>query len=74
MRRASPRLLASAACMAGLFLFYPTDYEQPGWRGSFDLAFARHTRIGLQTPTPNRQPAIWRTANSRVVAAIGRRQ
>jgi hypothetical protein len=73
-RRAGPRLLASAAFMTGLFLFYPTDYDQPGWRGSFDLAFARHTRIGLQTPTPNRPPAIWRTANSRVVAAIGRSQ
>jgi hypothetical protein len=72
-RLAGPRLLASAAFMAGLFLFYPTDYDQPGWRGSFDLAFARHTRIGLQRPTPSRQPAIWRTANSRVVA-IGRRQ
>jgi hypothetical protein len=73
-RRAGPRLLASAAFMASVFLFYPTDYDRPGWRGSFDLAFARHTRIGLQTPTPSRQPAIWRTANSRVVAAIGRRQ
>ena len=62
---ARPRLVAVSVLMAGLFLFYPTDYASPGWRGNFDLSFARHTRIGLRTPIPNRQPSLWRTANSR---------
>jgi hypothetical protein len=57
--------------MGGLFLFYPTDYEKPGWRGNFDLSFARHTRIGLRTPIPDRQPSFWRTANSRVATVEG---
>jgi hypothetical protein len=52
--------------MAGLFLFYPTDFQRPGWRGNFDLAFARHTRAGLLARLPLRQPTAWRTANSRV--------
>ena len=38
--------------------------RSPGWRGSFDLSFARLTRVGLRTPISNRQPALWRTANS----------
>jgi hypothetical protein len=67
-RRPTARLLGAAALMSGVFLFYPTNYEHPGWRGSFDLSFARHTRIGLRTPTPNRQPMVWRTANSRDLA------
>ena len=58
------RLLAVSALMASLFLFYPTDYDKPGWRGDFDLSFARYTRIGLRTRMPARQPRIWRTANS----------
>jgi len=62
------RLVAVAALLAVLFLFYPTDYDHAGWRGSFDLSFARLTRIGLQTPFSNRQPALWRTANSPVAA------
>jgi hypothetical protein len=65
------RLLVAAGLMATLFLFYPTRYDRPGWRGSFDLAFARQTRIGLRAPLPDHQPAHWRTANSRVEAGNG---
>jgi hypothetical protein len=65
-RAASARLALAAALMAGLFLYYPTTYDRPGWRGNFDLSFARFTRIGLHTPLPDRQPSAWRTANSRV--------
>jgi hypothetical protein len=64
--QAPRRLVFAATVMASLFLFYPTNYDRPGWRGDFDLSFARHTRIGLRTRTPFRHPAIWRTANSRV--------
>jgi Dolichyl-phosphate-mannose-protein mannosyltransferase len=69
------RLVAVATLLAALFLLYPTDYDHAGWRGSFDLSFARLTRVGLRTPTSNRQPALWRTANSPVAAelAAGRR-
>ena len=49
----------------------PPIMIMPGWRGNFDLSFARHTRIGLRTPLPDRQPANWRTANSRVMAGTG---
>lgn len=56
--------LGLAATLAAVFLFYPTDYDHPGFRGSFDLAFARHTRIGLRTPSPVRDPVFWRTVNS----------
>ena len=72
---APSRLVGSGRLLAALFLFYPTDYDHAGWRGSFDLSFARMTRVGLQMPIPNRQPALWRTANSRVAAemAAGRR-
>lgn len=66
--QAPGRLMLAATLMAGLFLFYPTNYDRTGWRGDLDLSFAKHTRIGLGTRTPNRQPAIWRTANSRVLA------
>jgi len=59
------RLLALAAILAGVFWFYPTNYDHPGVRGSFDLAFGRNTRIGLRTPMPHRSPQVWRTANSR---------
>jgi hypothetical protein len=71
LRLPAIRLAAMAVLLGSVFLFYPTDYDRPGWRGSFDLAFARHTRIGLRTPMPDRQPANWRTANSRVVARAG---
>ena len=66
------RLATVALLLAAIFLLYPTDYEHPGWRGSFDLAFARHTRIGLRTPVPGRQPATWRTANSRIATGASR--
>ena len=59
--------LIVAAVLAAIFLFYPTNYDRSGFRGSFDLAFARHTRIGLRTETPLRDPALWRTANSQVL-------
>jgi hypothetical protein len=65
------RLLAIAAVLAGVFLLYPTDFDRPGWRGDFDLAFARHTRAGLAMPVPSRQPNRWRTANSHVTASEG---
>ncbi len=58
------RLAVAAALLAALFLLYPTDYHRAGWRGSFDLSFARLTRVGLRTPAENRQPTLWRTANS----------
>lgn len=65
------RTLAIAAALAAVFLFYPTDFDRPGWRGDFDLAFARHTRAGLAMPVPRRQPSRWRTANSHVAASEG---
>jgi hypothetical protein len=58
------RAWALAASLAALFLLYPTDYDRPGLRGDFDLAFARHTRVGLRTRPPVRDPAAWRTINS----------
>ena len=58
------RGLAVAASLAAVFLFYPTDLEAPGFRGQFDLSFARHTRRGLATPQPMRDPDFWRTTNS----------
>jgi hypothetical protein len=64
----SIRLVAIATLLAAMFWCYPTDYTQPGWRGSFDLSFCRFTRIGLNTPIPNRAPEYWRTANSRPFA------
>lgn len=63
------RTLLIAAVLAAVFLFYPTDFDRPGWRGDFDLAFARHTRAGLAMPVPRRQPNHWRTANSHVAAS-----
>lgn len=67
------RLAAAAVILAGIFLFYPTDYNRPGFRGSFDLSFARHTRIGLRTAIPSRSPTHWRTANSRELAGTDKR-
>ncbi|GAC1345979.1 MAG: hypothetical protein NVSMB14_09110 [Isosphaeraceae bacterium] len=58
------RLSVLATGLAAVFLLYPTDYERPGLRGDFDLAFARSTRLGLKTPTPRRDPNAWRTVNS----------
>ncbi len=58
-------LVAVAGILAGVFLFYPTDFDRAGWRGAFDLAFCRFTRTGLQIPMFNRSQAYWRTANSR---------
>ena len=63
-RSSTLRLAGLAALLAGVFLFYPTDYDRPGFRGSFDLAFARQTRVGLRTHPPLRDPAAWRTINS----------
>jgi hypothetical protein len=54
-----------AIILATMFLFYPTDYQSPGFRGSFDLAFCRFTRAGLRMPMPAQAPRYWRTANSR---------
>jgi hypothetical protein len=70
---APARLTAIAVVLAAMFWCYPTDYAQPGLRGSFDLAFCRFTRIGLKSPMPRRSPAYWRTANSRPLAktAVG---
>lgn len=65
--RAPARLALLGVLLALVFLGYPTDYDRPGFRGDFDLSFARHTRVGLQTRPPMRHPSIWRTANSRSV-------
>jgi hypothetical protein len=63
-RATVPRLLGLASVLAAAFLFYPTDYSAPGWRGDFDLAFCRFTRMGMNTPFPRIHPYLWRTANS----------
>lgn len=63
------RLLGLAGVLAALFLFYPTDFSAPGWRGDFDLSFCRLTRHGLNATIPRSSPTVWRTANSRGVAA-----
>lgn len=58
------RLVGLAAFSAALFLFYPTDYS-PGHRlADINMAFARHTRIGLRLPIPKEGPTSWRTRNS----------
>ena len=62
--RAPARLVGLAAGLAAAFLVYPTDYDRPGLRGDFDLAFARYTRAGLRSRPPLRDPGAWRTANS----------
>ncbi len=62
------RLGAIASVLAAVFWSDPTDYEAPGLRGSFDLAFSRFTRTGLRTPLPDHGPGCWRTANSRPAA------
>jgi hypothetical protein len=71
---AAPRRLAGlAALLAAVFLLYPTDYDRPGLRGNFDLAFARHTRVALRTRPPLRDPTSWRTVNSQELPEGGRR-
>ncbi len=65
--RAPVRLALVATVLALAFLTYPTDFNRPGFRGDFDLSFARHTRLGLATRPPLRNPSTWRTANSRSV-------
>lgn len=61
------RSIALAVSSAALFLFYPTDLNRTDMRGNFDLAFARHTRIGLATRPPLRDPDVWRTYNSQLL-------
>lgn len=63
-RASALRGLGLAATLAALFLLYPTDYARTDFRGDFDLAFARHTRVGLATMPPFRDPDTWRTPNS----------
>ncbi len=63
-RLGATRGLAVAGMLAALFLFYPTDLSRRDFRGQFDLACARHTRIGLATPQPKYDTDIWRTASS----------
>jgi hypothetical protein len=62
--RAPARLSALAAGLATVFLFYPADFNRPGWRGDFDLAVARYTRVGLHSEVADRAPVAWRTSNS----------
>ncbi|WP_435007549.1 hypothetical protein P12x_004819 [Tundrisphaera lichenicola] len=61
---APARLSTLAVGLACLFLFYPADFNRPGWRGDFDLAVARYTRVGLQSEIAERAPNAWRTRNS----------
>ena len=63
-RLGAVRGLAVAGSLAAVFLFYPTNLDAPGFRGQFDLSFARHTRRGLATRVPLRDPDLWRTINS----------
>jgi hypothetical protein len=62
--RASWRLSGLAGLLTAVFLFYPPDFERAGWRGDFDLAVARYTRVGLHSEVGTRAPAAWRTSNS----------
>jgi hypothetical protein len=66
---APARLSALGALLAAAFLFYPADFARPGFRGDFDLAFARQTRVGLRTRPPLKNPTAWRTSNSRTATA-----
>ncbi len=63
--KAVTRLAVVASVLAAMFWFYPTNYQTPGFRGNFDLAFCRFTRAGLRTPMPAQGLRYWRTANSR---------
>lgn len=58
-------LAGCAGLLAAAFLFYPADFNRPGFRGNFDLSFARHTRVGLAVLVPGRGPSVWRTRNSK---------
>ena len=62
--QAPARLSALAAGLAAVFLFYPADFNRPGWWGDFDLAIARYTRVGLHSEIAERVPDAWRTSNS----------
>lgn len=64
---APARLAVLGGVLGVFFLLYPTDYQRGGIRGDFDLAFARYTRVGLQTEPPLRVPSSWRTTNSEVL-------
>jgi hypothetical protein len=64
-RSAPALLLAFATVLAATFWFYPTDFDRPGWRGSFDLSFCRFTRVGINLPVLGRPQRYWRTAHSR---------
>lgn len=70
-RKTAGRLAGLAFLSAAVFLFYPTDYQRPGWRGEFDLSFCRLTRQGLRAAMPQGGPKLWRTANSRPAAKAG---
>lgn len=61
---APKRLVGLAAASAALFLFYPTDYSPGNRLADFNMAFARHTRVGLNRPIPKEGPKAWRTRNS----------
>jgi 4-amino-4-deoxy-L-arabinose transferase-like glycosyltransferase len=61
---APARLSALAAGLAAVFLFYPADFNRPGWRGDLDLALGRYTRAGLHSEIADRAPVAWRTSNS----------
>ncbi len=69
--RSLPRLVGLAALSAAAFWYYPTDYNRPGFRGNFDLAFCRFTRVGVNLPMPDHGPSYWRTANSTRPASEG---
>lgn len=58
------RGLIVAGSLAALFLLYPTDLSRRDFRGQFDLACARHTRIGLATRQPSYDTDLWRTSGS----------
>ncbi len=63
-RETALRGLGIAFTLAATFLLYPTNYERTGFRGDFDLAFARLTRVGLATRPPLRDADTWRTSVS----------
>jgi hypothetical protein len=58
------RTILCGGLSAAFFLFYPTNFQAQGFKGDFDLAFARLTRAGLAVPNPVRDPKAWRTINS----------
>jgi len=62
--RAPMRLAVTAGVLALVFCLYPTNYDRPGVWGDIELAFCRMTRVGLNTPLPDRDVNTWRTLNS----------